>query len=90
MYEWGHISSKEYRTRYTALEVELSRLREPEKPGIIEAGEYLETLSSVWKDATDEEKRALLYGAIEAVYIRRYNDKEAVEEDCDTCLSESG
>lgn len=69
MYEWGHISSKEYRTRYTALEVELSRLREPEKPGIIEAGEHLETLSLVWEDATDEERKALLYHAIEKVVV---------------------
>ena len=33
------------------------------------ASEHLETLSLVWEDATDEERKALLYHAIEKVVV---------------------
>jgi len=69
LYEWGHIPATEYRAKYNALQQELSTLHVPELPGIIKAGEHLETLSLVWEDATDEERKALLYGAIEKVMV---------------------
>ena len=69
LYEWGHIPATEYRAKYNALQQELSTLHVPELPGIIKAGEHLETLSLVWEDATDEERKALLYHAIEKVVV---------------------
>ena len=71
----GVISEEDYERQRDAIRNELKTLVVPEDVAVMDAGLYLETLDSLWQEATDKEKEEICKTMLERVYYDVPNER---------------
>ena len=74
----GHYSDEEYRRQMKAIGQELDTLVVPEATAAEEAGQLVEQLPALWREAGMDERRRLLLTMLEAVYVDAKEEKQVV------------
>ena len=74
----GHYPEDQYRQGKRRLELELESLVVPEVSAAEEAGRLLSDLPALWQEANLEERRELLVGMLDAVYVDTKEFKQVV------------
>ena len=74
----GHYPEDQYRQGKRRLELELESLVVPEVSAAEEAGRLLSDLPALWQEANLEERRELLVGMLDAVYVETKEFKQVV------------
>ena len=74
----GHYPEDQYRQGKRRLELELESLVVTEVSAAEEAGRLLSDLPALWRDANLEERRKLLLGMLDAVYVETKELKQVV------------
>ena len=74
----GHYPEDQYRQGKRRLELELESLVVPEVSAAEEAGRLLSNLPALWREANLEERRELLVGMLDAVYVETKEFKQVV------------
>ena len=74
----GHYPEEQYRQGKRRLELELESLVVPEVSEAEEAGRILSDLPDLWRDADMEERRKILLGMLDAVYVETRKLKQVV------------
>lgn len=63
------IDDETYRREQTGTQAQLDALVMPDEPDIVAAGQFLETLQTIWDEATASERKQLLNTLLEAVFV---------------------
>ncbi len=66
-HEWGDLSDGDYLKKRQEIRSALDELKVPEVSAIIDAGDYLQNVASVWKEATEEDRRDMTRAILEEV-----------------------
>ena len=74
----GHYPEDRYRREKRRLELELESLVVPEVSAAEEAGRLLSDLPALWRDADLEERRTILLGMLDAVYVETKELRQVV------------
>ena len=74
----GHYPEDQYRQGKLRLELEMESLVVPEVSAAEEAGRLLSDLPALWRDADLEERRKILLGMLDAVYVETKELKQVV------------
>ncbi len=70
LFVWDHFSERDYLKERAGIEATLAELAPAPPVALLDAGEMLSSFGTIWKGATDVERKELLQATIDVAYVK--------------------